>query len=170
MEDARKLDECLQWEELERSFVDMLQVALSSSDETDVELRDQNMFNLASVLARSAIESDRVESQRLFLLLVDKSTNFGRDSLYGVALLTYRTQSFEQARYYIEQLIRTDPDNSQFKTLYRAIKYKHNKQVQQEAREQQAIAIGTAVGIGLAALSVGMAFALGGGSSKGSKR
>ena len=66
---------------------------------------------------------------------------------------------FKCLRAYCEQLYREQPDSGQAKTLHQAIAYKDNQRIQQEDRDAAMVTV-AAVGAGLLAAGVAVAFAL----------
>mmetsp|Transcript_7840 Transcript_7840/g.11675 ORF Transcript_7840/g.11675 Transcript_7840/m.11675 type:complete len:90 (-) Transcript_7840:125-394(-) len=77
------------------------------------------------------------------------SRSYTNECLYTISLSYYALHDYEQARNYVEELLRQNTDNSQARELHRAILIKQ----QEENKQVQDTVTWTAVGVGLAAIT-----------------
>ena len=82
------------------------------------------------------------------------------DLLWLMATSHYYLCQFDKARESVEQLYRLQPDSPQVHSLFQAIKYRHNEQMEQAKKIETDNLVTAGVGVGVLSLLIGGAFML----------
>eukprot|EP01041_Mallomonas_annulata_P005270 gene5270-10546_t len=141
-ENAKKIDYLLEMDVTDETLIQYLK-DLSESQ----PMNDNNKFQLAMALSKSPLKEDKLEAVHLFSEFT-KKPSFMQDAFYGLSLTHYMLADYHVARQYIEELLRQNPDNTQYKDLHLAVMYKHDRQTK---TEETVATVGLAVGVGLVA-------------------
>lgn len=110
----------------------------------------QSEFNYAWGLLKAVQHKQQQEGIQILAHLYRDVPELRRDSLYYLALGSYKVGEYANARRYTESLLEKEPENSQFKSLREAI----------ETKITQEGIIGIGIAGGILAVGVGIIGAL----------
>eukprot|EP01038_Epipyxis_sp_PR26KG_P011819 gene11819-15817_t len=117
---------------------------------------DLKLFQYAVLLSKSSSKCDREESKQYLTGLMHRQ-GYASEAMYHLALVLYSLNSYEEARVCAEELYCQEPDSAQIRNLHGAIAYKHQLSLKTQEKQQT---IGIALGVGVAALAIGVALVL----------
>jgi tetratricopeptide (TPR) repeat protein len=150
--EASRLDESLQAQlEVDSGEIDQYRRRWESNP------RDNDLLlQYAVVLSHSKLQSNRHEAS-LHLESLVKSQYALRESLYHLSVLLYSMRKYDEARRYVEELYRMEPESVQIKRLHQAITYMQNQELQnklQKQRQNTVTAAVTVLGAGIVAIGM----------------
>jgi tetratricopeptide (TPR) repeat protein len=114
------------------------------------------LLQYAVVLSRSKLQSNRYEALSHLESLV-RSQYALRESLYHLSVLLYSMRKYDEARRYIEELYRMEPESVQIKRLHQAITYMQTQELQNKLQKQRQNTVTAAVTVlGAGVVAIGM--------------
>lgn len=147
MEQSRLLKEKIKNEEADYFLIEFLK-----QESAEEKNNKEKLFQYAIALSKDTKLESKQEASRLLNRLLEQRYAV-IDVLYSLSLLHFGMEDYEKSRYYVEELLRINPDNTQGAQLHLAAVYEMNKQ--QERKQQETIETGIAVGGIALALAVG---------------